>query len=100
MQMNKTRNTYFDVLKGIAIIIVVYGHCLQTFYPNWTDSIMGRTIVTFHMPLFMLISGYFFYPSVLRADLQSFMKKRFMHLYLPSLMWGVFSCFLIGGGKY
>lgn len=95
----KIRNTYFDILKGIAILIVVYGHCLQTFYPNWTESCIGKCIISFHMPLFMLVSGYFFYPSVLKTDCISFIRKRFVHLYLPSLTWGAFSCFLIGGGK-
>lgn len=60
----KSRNIYFDVLKGITIILVAYGHVLQTFNSNWEISIIGRTIYAFHMPLFMLVSGYFFYPSV------------------------------------
>lgn len=51
------------------------------------------------MPLFMLVSGYFFYPSVQKTDMMNFINKRFIHLYLPSLMCGLFSCFLIGGGK-
>lgn len=97
--MNRVRNTYFDILKGIAIFIVVLGHCLQTFYPNWTEAAISKVIVAFHMPLFMLVSGYFFYPSVLKTDSISFIKKRFIHLYLPSLVWGAFSCLLIGGGK-
>lgn len=71
---SKSRNIYFDILKGIAIILVAYGHVLQTFNSNWESSIIGKTIYAFHMPLFMLISGYFFYPSV---------KKRFIHLYCP-----------------
>ena len=50
---SKSRNIYFDILKGIAI-----------FNSNWESSIIGKTIYAFHMPLFMLISGYFFYPSV------------------------------------
>lgn len=61
---SKSRNIYFDILKGIAIILVAYGHVLQTFNSNWESSIIGKTIYAFHMPLFMLISRYFFYPSV------------------------------------
>lgn len=96
---SKSRNIYFDILKGIAIILVAYGHVLQTFNSNWESSIIGKTIYAFHMPLFMLISGYFFYPSVKKTDYNHFIKKRFIHLYLPSLMWGLFSCFIIGGSK-
>lgn len=96
---SKSRNIYFNILKGIAIILVAYGHVLQTFNSNWESSIIGKTIYAFHMPLFMLISGYFFYPSVKKTDYNHFIKKRFIHLYLPSLMWGLFSCFIIGGSK-
>lgn len=51
---SKSRNIYFDILKGIAIILVAYGHVLQTFNSNWESSIIGKTIYAFHMPLFML----------------------------------------------
>lgn len=78
---SKSRNIYFDILKGIAIILVAYGHVLQTFNSNWESSIIGKTIYAFHMPLFMLISGYFFYPSVKKTDYNHFIKKRFIHLY-------------------
>lgn len=56
---SKTRITYFDNIKGILIILVVFGHFL--FNLQSSDSIY--TIVTviyyFHMPTFLFISGYF-----------------------------------------
>ena len=56
---SKTRITYFDNIKGILIILVVFGHFL--FNLQSSDSIY--TIVTviyyFHMPAFLFISGYF-----------------------------------------
>lgn len=36
---SKSRNIYFDILKGIAIILVAYGHVLQTF--NCKQSKIG-----------------------------------------------------------
>ncbi len=48
------RNPHIDLLKGIAIITVVIGHC-------WTlDSSVYNFIYSFHMPLFFCISGYLF----------------------------------------
>lgn len=47
------RVEYIDVLKGIAILLVVVGHF-------WKQSIVSYVIWSFHMPLFILISGYFF----------------------------------------
>lgn len=61
------RDKRLDILKGIAIILVVIGHNIQfmkgntyaqgDFFSNPVFSI----IYTFHMPAFMLVSGYLFY---------------------------------------
>lgn len=93
------RITYFDILKGIAIFLVVLGHCLQTFTPNWQDNQIALSIYMFHMPLFIFISGYFFYPSVKKIPLKEFIVKKFIHLYLPSLFWGLFNVSLMGVNK-
>lgn len=50
----KERQNLFDVLKGIGIVYVFLGH--ELFY----GSLGFSTIFLFHMPLFFLISGYFF----------------------------------------
>lgn len=59
------RELYPDIIKGIAIILVVLGHCIQfgsAFSTNllFFKSSIFIAIYSFHMPLFMLISGYFF----------------------------------------
>lgn len=43
-----------DILKGILILFVVIGH-----YPFINQSIK-QIIFWFHMPLFFIISGYFY----------------------------------------
>lgn len=52
--MAKQRSLYWDTLKGILIILVVLGHC-GTALGNGLIS----AIYAFHMPLFILVSGYF-----------------------------------------
>lgn len=56
------RIAYFDNLKGILIFLVVLGHFL-TYLPVMSDSHLLRTIVvfiySFHMPLFIFVSGLF-----------------------------------------
>ena len=54
--MNDLRISYIDQLKGIAILLVVLGHVIG--YNNCEDSFLWRFIYSFHMPLFMFISGY------------------------------------------
>ncbi|MFS0782517.1 acyltransferase family protein [Bacillus sp. 1P06AnD] len=54
------RSYFFDNAKFILIFLVVLGHLLRTFIHD-DDSIYAlyKTIYTFHMPAFVLISGFF-----------------------------------------
>lgn len=56
------RLTNFDYIKGIAIFIVVLGHIVPREAPQndmWFMS-LKRIIYSFHMPLFMFVSGLLF----------------------------------------
>ncbi|MBS1227010.1 MAG: hypothetical protein H6R17_287 [Proteobacteria bacterium] len=52
------RNDFLDFLKGGAIILVVLGHHLQGAYPVFDGNIWFRLVYSFHMPLFMFVSGW------------------------------------------
>ncbi|WP_294468606.1 acyltransferase family protein [uncultured Anaerofustis sp.] len=54
----KERNCFFDNLKGLIIILVVMFHLIPTGQNFIFDSLYGF-VFTFHMPFFILISGYF-----------------------------------------
>lgn len=49
--MIKQRNQTIDLAKGIAIILMVAGHCYHT------ENDVLRLIYAFHMPFFFLVSG-------------------------------------------
>lgn len=49
---DKKRIDYIDIARGIAIILMVIGHCCKGF-----DR---KIIFSFHMPLFIIVSGMFF----------------------------------------
>lgn len=51
----KNRDEFLDIAKGIAIILVVIGHTLQS--GNFDDKWGFRVIYSFHMPLFVFLSG-------------------------------------------
>jgi len=51
------RINHIDRLKGLAIILVVMGH-IYTFSMHGSTSIVGTFIGSFHMALFMYLSGY------------------------------------------
>lgn len=58
--VSKQRMVSFDMLKGFAIFMVVVGHVIQYLISgNIEDKIGYRLIYSFHMPLFMAITGFF-----------------------------------------
>lgn len=71
MEKTDEKNAFIDYLKGIAILLVLVGHCVQygsgaAFFENadYLDNIIMKVIYSFHMPLFIAISGYLFWFSV------------------------------------
>lgn len=66
----KKRIDYYDIAKGIGILLVVIGHVKLKKYPY-----IQNFIYSFHMPLFFIISGYFFRPKENRECLQKIIKR-------------------------
>ena len=54
------RIKYLDYLKAFAIYLVVYGHLLCDYADEQASSPVCITIYSFHMALFMSLSGFFF----------------------------------------
>lgn len=51
----------FDSLKGILITLVVIGHMIEVMILDTSiEKYVYTAIYTFHMPLFVILSGYFF----------------------------------------
>lgn len=85
------RLVYVDIAKGIAIILVVIGHILQFNLSGTSKNILFNWIYAFHMPVFMMLSGYV---SAYKADQISLsssfkqVRKKFSQLIIPFLIWG------------
>lgn len=79
------RDNSFDFIKGVLIILVVLGHALQTTYGNncWNDKVY-HAIYSFHMPLFIFVSGYFF-KSSLRMNFMEMATHKFKRLLIPTI---------------
>lgn len=80
----------YDALKGLAIILVVYAHCLQ--YLGMEEYIHHPVvcfIYSFHMPLFMTLSGYFAYPLVSSVPLGAFVWHKAVRLLVPAVCFGL-----------
>ena len=69
--MKDERNLTLDVVKGIAILLVLFGHIIQYTSCNAFDFFENKLFIfiySFHMPLFMLVSGYLFYNTLKKED--------------------------------
>ena len=53
----KWRDQFLDIAKGLAIILVVVGHVIQGSSEKFDDLLWFRVIYSFHMPLFVFLSG-------------------------------------------
>jgi fucose 4-O-acetylase-like acetyltransferase len=80
-QISATRNLHVDAFKGFAILLVVLGHAIQVNVPDFDNNLLFRVIYSFHMPLFMFLSGYLAWGR--NIDL----KRRFVQLVIPFISW-------------
>lgn len=83
------RNPGFDVVKLIAIFLVLWGHCVQSMLSSdpYKDMVYIY-IYSFHMPLFMILSGYFSFNSLNSKIMLKGIINRFKQLIIPTLFWG------------
>lgn len=89
----KRTNNYIDFLKGTLAILVIVGHCMLYGFSNTISSdiiieknYLFRIIYSFHMPLFMIISGFYTFKSIEKKSISNVVKSRFNQLILPLLI--------------
>lgn len=92
--MGKVRYKSIDFLKGIAIMLVVLGHSILTTNPDYINNRLWLYISSFHIPLFMFVSGMV---SFKVNSNFSDIKKRAYQLLIPFFMWPVVSGLIING---
>ena len=80
---------YIDNLKGVLILLVVLGHCIQCTDLDFDHNAVFRYIYSFHMPLFMCVSGFVSYKPDIKWQT---VQKRFRQLIIPFLAWVAVSC--------
>lgn len=78
---------YWNIIRGIAIFLMLWGHCIQYCslgsFPVFENG-MFRAIYSFHMPLFMIVSGYLFSFSFEKRSLRGLLAHR-----AKSMLWPI-----------
>ncbi|MBO5031745.1 MAG: acyltransferase [Lachnospiraceae bacterium] len=98
MDKNSERELLPDILRGFAIILVVFGHCIQegsgAAYREealYFSDRLYQFIYSFHMPLFMMVSGYLNWESVKKAqskkERRMLLARRASALLAPVFLW-------------
>lgn len=88
------RVLWIDALRGILILLVVLGHCIQVALGSGCeDSPIYRIICSFHMPAFFAVSGYLGYHHHHR-DRWYVIKRRFSQLMVPFFIWSLIAIVL------
>jgi len=86
MEKNK-RIRYWDIAKGIAIILVIVGHI------GSIPPFMRATIFSFHMPLFFIASAFF----IKSYDIKNTLKRSARNLLVPYAAVCLISAFIDAG---
>lgn len=85
-------NTTIDYLKGILILLVFLGHLVVG---KMEENMLRHFIYSFHMPVFVGISGYLFNFTFLNNSPKQFIKKLFERILIPYIFANIFYSFFV-----
>jgi len=95
----QNRDHWVDYAKGIGILLVVYGHVSRGAYNAGIAidaslfKFIDSTIYSFHMPLFFLLSGIFFIPSLNKYGRQRLILDKVDSVFYPYVLWSLLQGF-------
>lgn len=96
----KDRNQFIDIMRGMAILLVVLGHTMTGCTIDSQKSFLFNIVWSLQMPLFILISGYvtkYSRPISDAKELCKYVKRRTIAYMLPWAVWSFFVRGLIFG---
>ena len=73
MKLQKERIQYLDIARGLSIILMVMFHVIP-------KCLISEIVYSFHVPLFIIISGYFFKDE---EPIKILLKKIVTNLLIP-----------------
>ena len=87
----KERLVYFDILRGLAIFMVVAIHTFPSLHSATEGELFIRQLLNLAVPLFLAISGFFLANK--QVDLKeryvAFLKKQIPRVYIPVILWSM-----------
>ena len=87
------RLVHIDIMKGFAIVLVVMGH-LYIPYTDYLNETLNQMIYSFHMPLFIFLSGFVFHSAGDLSTIKKSVIKRCITLLIPYIGFLSLYCFI------
>lgn len=93
--MSARRDTWVDAAKGIGILLVVYGHIARGVdgagmsFGGEGYALADSVIYTFHMPLFLFLSGLFFQRSLQKRGGAELIASKADTILYPYVLWSL-----------
>ena len=89
-----SRLYYIDIAKGLAMLLVIIGHC------SYSEKVLVGWLYSFHMPLFFALSGFTFRPEKYKSLREVFVAKARQlivpYFFFSALLW-MLSLLLLDG---
>ena len=88
--------TWIDAIKGIGIILVVFGHALTKSLAdvNVVYKILRNVVYIVHMPIFFIVGGYLFQMNIkkyAKEPSSEFIRKKVRTYAVPYLTFSIFA---------
>lgn len=84
--MEKRERLFWNVVKGTAIFLMLWGHCIQYCTLgdfDFFENSVFKVIYTFHMPVLMMVSGYLFFYSFQKRSLKELLIHKIQGMLHP-----------------
>lgn len=92
LEIHNKRIEYLDIARGIAILLMIIGHVIDK---GWKRDV----IFSFHMPLFIIISGMFYKERDLKTFLVNIIKKLILPYLIVLLITNLIQSYFIENNK-
>ncbi len=99
--MVKKYHFYIDSLRALAIFLIVLIHVSANYveayknvpFGSWLSGDLFDSFSRLGIPLFLMISGFLLLTNYQEDKIKIFIKKRFLKVFVPFLIWSAFYFF-------
>ena len=97
---NKRKKEY-DFIKEFVMLLVTWGHVTNALFSGEVVYYFPAKLITatFAMPIYMAVSGFFFYSSIKKHTFKEHFISRVQRLLIPCVLWNIIIWLVVGGIK-